>query len=208
MSGKLYDWDETYRGADPPPWEIGRPQPALAELINGGVSGPRVLDLGCGTGELAMALARRGYDVTGVDISRVAIELAREKAAGAGLTVAFEVHDARRLELPSPFDSLFDCGLLHNLARAEGGNEAEPYLARLPGFAAPGASLYLLAVSAEAGPGWTITEDYLRTAFAEPAWTATTIKHITVDAGSLTLPGFLLQATRSWTLGGQVAVSR
>ena len=91
-----------------------------------------MLDLGCGTGELALALARRGHQVTGVDISQVAIDAARAKAAAEGLTVHFEVQDATRLSLPSaPFDSVFDSGLLHNLVR-HGGAERIPRVAAGP----------------------------------------------------------------------------
>ena len=98
------DFDEIYRDAADsggPPWDIGGPQPALAALLDAGVRGPKVLDVGCGTGDLAIALARRGHDVTAVDISRVAIDAARAKATAEGLAVRFEVQDATRLSLPS-----------------------------------------------------------------------------------------------------------
>jgi SAM-dependent methyltransferase len=47
----------------------------------------RLLDLGCGTGRLLVALANRGYRVLGVDLSRPMLEVAREKAAAAGVDV-------------------------------------------------------------------------------------------------------------------------
>ena len=72
-------FDAAYEGT--PPWEIGRPQPALVELVDAGlVTGP-VLDVGCGTGELALLVASRGSDATGVDTSPRAIGIARQKAA-------------------------------------------------------------------------------------------------------------------------------
>jgi 2-polyprenyl-3-methyl-5-hydroxy-6-metoxy-1,4-benzoquinol methylase len=49
-------------------------------VLDDGVKGPKVLDVGCGTGDLAIALARRGYEVSAIDISRVAIDMARAKA--------------------------------------------------------------------------------------------------------------------------------
>jgi ubiquinone/menaquinone biosynthesis C-methylase UbiE len=42
-------------------------------------SAPRVLDLGCGTGRLAIAMAKNGHDVTGVDPARASLEAARRK---------------------------------------------------------------------------------------------------------------------------------
>jgi SAM-dependent methyltransferase len=74
-----HDFDEMYRSGQAA-WEIDGPQPALARVLDDQINGPKILDLGCGTGELAIALPRRGYQVTGVDISRVAIETARAAA--------------------------------------------------------------------------------------------------------------------------------
>jgi SAM-dependent methyltransferase len=198
------DYDALYRdtaGSGGPPWVIGGPQPALAEVLDDGVKGPNVLDVGCGTGDLAIALARRGYEVTAIDISRVAIDMARAKAAAEGLTVHFEVRDARHLSLPSaPFDSVFDSGLLHSLHRL-GGGEVDDYLALLPGLAAPGATVFVLAVSWEAAQGWGVTEEYLRACFSGPEWVDTRIDQIDVAAETggeaLTLAGFLLRTVRA-----------
>jgi SAM-dependent methyltransferase len=198
------DFDEIYRdSADSggPPWDIGGPQPALAEVLDNGVRGPRVLDIGCGTGDLAIALARRGYEVTAIDISRVAIDMARAKAAGQGLTVHFEVRDATHLPVPqAPFDAVFDSGLLHSLHR-RGGGEVDDYLALLPGLAAPGATVFVLAVSVADGHGWGVTEEFLRAGFPEPAWVGTAVEEIDVaaelDGQALSLPGFLLRTVRA-----------
>ena len=70
-----------------------------------------VLDLACGTGNVAMRLAQMGYDVWGVDISAPMIAEAKRKAQEAGLDVHYEVQDAAQLQLPTQFDlvlSLFD----------------------------------------------------------------------------------------------------
>jgi len=198
------DYDKLYRdSADSggPPWVIGGPQPALAAVLDEGVRGPKVLDVGCGTGDLAIALARRGLEVTAVDISRVAIDMARAKAAREGLTVHFEVQDATDLSLPSaPFDSVFDSGLLHSLHR-RGGGQVDEYLALLPGLAAPGATVFVLAVSVEDGQGWGVTEDFLRASFAEPNWIDTQVADIDVaaelDSQQFVLAGFLLRTVRA-----------
>jgi len=67
--------------------------------------GAQVLDLACGTGNLAIPLARRGARVTGVDIAPNLLEQARERAAAEGLDIQFEEGDAEQLSYP---DSTFD----------------------------------------------------------------------------------------------------
>jgi len=72
----------------------------------------RVLDLACGTGNVAEILAGEGYEVVGVDLSAPMIDQARRKADKKGLKISYFVQDAAQLDLPcSPFDlcvSLFD----------------------------------------------------------------------------------------------------
>ncbi len=195
------DYDEMYldrAGDDGPPWEIGGPQPALVALIAREPIGARVLDLGCGTGELALYLAARGHSVTGLDGSAVAITKARQKAAERGLTATFRVADATQLEsIGETFDTLCDSGLLHNLDAAERGR----YLGGLTHVCAAGATIHLLGVSREAGLDWGVTEGELRAAFGPPEWSETTIAPATVAARiagrTLELPAFLLGARRT-----------
>jgi 2-polyprenyl-3-methyl-5-hydroxy-6-metoxy-1,4-benzoquinol methylase len=53
-----------------------------------------VLDVGCGTGFLALELAARGHRLTGVDLAPAMLDLARKKAAAQGVSVRFEEADA------------------------------------------------------------------------------------------------------------------
>ena len=53
-----------------------------------------ILDIGCGTGSLSVALAGLGHNVTGIDVSPSMISLARAKAAAHGLQIEFHVMDA------------------------------------------------------------------------------------------------------------------
>jgi ubiquinone/menaquinone biosynthesis C-methylase UbiE len=107
-------FDAAYRSGSPPPWDIGRPQPAVIRLAEEGAIAGRVIDVGCGTGENALFLADRGLEVTGLDASPTAIGLAREKAAARRSSATFLVADA--LELPGlgrTFDVAVDTGLFH-----------------------------------------------------------------------------------------------
>lgn len=64
-----------------------------------------ILDIGCGTGTHAIDLTKRGYTVTGIDISPVMIEEAEKKAEKAKLKIDFELQDMRNIALPDKFDA-------------------------------------------------------------------------------------------------------
>lgn len=63
-----------------------------------------VLDLACGEGTFAVEMARRGYQVTGVDLSPEMLEFAQDKAKQAGVEVRFIQQDMRQLNLDERFD--------------------------------------------------------------------------------------------------------
>ena len=67
-----------------------------------------ILDIGCGTGRHAIELTKRGYSVTGVDLSEAQLERAREKARQLNLSIDFQCHDARSL----PFSNAFDTAIM------------------------------------------------------------------------------------------------
>lgn len=71
--------------------------------------GARLLDVPCGDGRLALEFARRGYRVTGVDISPDFLAAARESAASRGLAAAWRQSDMRDLPWREEFDGAF-CG--------------------------------------------------------------------------------------------------
>jgi len=70
--------------------------------------GARVLDLACGHGRHSVALASRGFDVTGLDLSAYHIELARAAAAEAGVSATFLCDDMRNLPVAPPFDAVIN----------------------------------------------------------------------------------------------------
>jgi len=67
--------------------------------------GARLLDIGCGTGRHAIEMARRGYAVTGIDLSAGMLAEARQAAAQAGVTVEWIKTDATRFLAAAPFDA-------------------------------------------------------------------------------------------------------
>ena len=68
----------------------------------------KLLDVGCGTGRHSIELSKRGYSITGVDLSDSQLARAREKAAMQGLSIDFLKHDARDL----PFNGEFDVAIM------------------------------------------------------------------------------------------------
>jgi len=68
----------------------------------------KILDVGCGTGRHAIELTKRGYTVTGIDLSESQIERAREKAREQHFDIPFFVGDARKL----PFKDKFEVAIM------------------------------------------------------------------------------------------------
>ncbi len=70
-----------------------RMRAALLSWLDADLSGQRVLDAGCGPGDAARALAARGADVVGVDVSASLIEVARQRSEDASGRLNFQVGD-------------------------------------------------------------------------------------------------------------------
>jgi SAM-dependent methyltransferase len=64
----------------------------------------KILDVGCGTGRHSIELTKRGYKVTGVDLSESQLARARQKAKKENLNIDFQLHDARNLPFYHEFD--------------------------------------------------------------------------------------------------------
>ncbi|EDN68303.1 methyltransferase [Beggiatoa sp. PS] len=64
----------------------------------------RILDIGCGTGRHAIELAKRGYTVTGIDLSESQLNRAKQKAQAEKVDITFQQADARHLQFSNEFD--------------------------------------------------------------------------------------------------------
>ena len=143
------------------PWDTGVTPPEIVAVIESGkVPIGRALDLGCGTGTNAIYLARQGFEVIGIDVSRRAIALARRKARSVQLAdrVRFERGDVTLMQRytsshsveQSPFaggtDFAFDIGCFHNL-NAEARRR---YVSALTAVLKPGAIYMLYAFEPQA----------------------------------------------------------
>jgi SAM-dependent methyltransferase len=122
-ASELFDREE--RGSEPP-------------------YGP-VLDLGCGSGIWGVALAKRGWQVTGVDIVPKALRRARERAREAGVETRLVEGDVTKLRaagVGSGYPFLLDFGLFHDELSDE---QRERMGREVSAVAAPGATLLMVA---------------------------------------------------------------
>jgi SAM-dependent methyltransferase len=123
-------WDNRYR-QDNSPWDTGHPSSELMRVVaQESIQPCRAIDLGCGTGASAVWLAQHGFDVTGVDISPLALDRARERAAAAGVQVRFLAADLLqpRDDLGGPYDFFFDRGCYHVVRRVSAANYVQTLL--------------------------------------------------------------------------------
>jgi ubiquinone/menaquinone biosynthesis C-methylase UbiE len=92
----------------------------ILDLVLAGRRALDALDVGCGTGFLALELAARGHRVTGVDFAPAMIAEARRKAAARGVAVTFQEADAEQLPFaPARFDLVISRHVLWTLPHPE-----------------------------------------------------------------------------------------
>ncbi len=98
-------------------WTEPDPPKELVELIETGKIKPcKALDIGCGEGFYAIYLASKGFDVTGIDISKNAIRLAKENAARQGVKIKFIAMNIIDLnKINDKFDFILEWALLHHI---------------------------------------------------------------------------------------------
>ena len=172
-------FDSVYTG--PAPWDVEGPQPDLISLLDEyPPPAGRVLDVGCGTGDLVIALARRGMRVVGVDLAAAAIERAREKLAAEpelAERVEFRLADALHpSQLGERFGAIVDSGFYHVFEQ----DERDAFAAELGECLVLGGRYYLLGFAVDFGLPNTpreVTEDELRRRFsADAGWRVLTVR--------------------------------
>lgn len=156
------DWNDSYRDGCLP-WDTGRPSSELGRVIAEHAIRPsRALEIGCGTGTNSVWLAEQGFQITGIDVAPLAIEMAEQRAKAAGVQATFRVADVLQLpELGGPFDFFFDRGCYHAVRRTA----AEQYAPAVARQLAAGARGLILAGNArepnDPGPP-VVTEEQIR----------------------------------------------
>ncbi len=84
--------------------------------IGEAASGKVILEYGCGPGSQAFQLAAAGANITGIDISDVAISIARSQAQELGVSANFIVMNAESLDFPAAhFDRIIGSAIIHHL---------------------------------------------------------------------------------------------
>jgi 2-polyprenyl-3-methyl-5-hydroxy-6-metoxy-1,4-benzoquinol methylase len=132
------------------PWNMENPPDALVAFIESGKISPcRAVDLGCGTGNYALYLATRGFEMTGIDSSPTAIRIARTSARTRGVCVSFVVADllGDLHEVRERFDFAFDWEVLHHIFP----DDREKYAHNVHTLLNPG-GLYLTVSFSERDP--------------------------------------------------------
>jgi SAM-dependent methyltransferase len=113
-------WDLAYISGFTP-WDTASPPAELEDLLERGLLKPcRALDIGCGTGGLVVYLAKRGFEVTGVGISIIAVKMARARAVREGVKASFikmDFTDVGQAQLLGKFDLATDVGCYHSLSQ-------------------------------------------------------------------------------------------
>lgn len=119
MNSTYDEWDAIYRKypVNTWGWELGKPRPILVEFIEKGlIKKGAALDLCCGAGTNTVYLAKNGFEVSGIDISPTAVDMATKKAQKANAKVTFSVQNF--VELPfkdAQFAFVFDMGCFHHV---------------------------------------------------------------------------------------------
>ena len=161
---KLIDrWDKKYRKGRWAPWNSDLPAaPVLQEAIKKKEIKPcRTVVLGCGSGSNAIFLAKKGFDVTAIDVAPSALGIAMADAKKAGVKVRWVLADVLKLPESKPYDLIFDRGCYHNVRYVD----AAGFVASMKQLTRPGSRCFVFSCNRDSAPG--IREKTMRDDFSE-----------------------------------------
>lgn len=191
-------WNQRY-AARPRLWG-SEPNVFLAQTVGGWAPG-RALDLACGDGRNAIWLALRGWDVTAVDFSSVAIERARSAADEAGVDIDFQAHDVTEWVPPESAFELVAVVYLHIPHEM-----LQRVIANAAASVAPGGTLFVVGhhvENLEHGVGGPQHPDVLYTEHELATWCALDVRSarraertVETDEGPATAIDAILVASR------------
>jgi SAM-dependent methyltransferase len=130
------------------PWNRETPPDILQSLVQSRTIVPcKAIELGCGAGNYVIFMAQQGFDITGVDISGAAIEIAKKSASEKGVTCTFIEADVLgdMPEIWDPFEFAYDWELLHHIFPGD----REKYLKNVHRFLKPGGRYLSVCFSEE-----------------------------------------------------------
>src|SRR5687767_11058196 len=148
-------WEELYRNANPDqlPWFTTKLdedfERALKQFDVAPDHGP-VMDLGTGPGTAAIELARRGFQVTALDVSASAIDMARRRAGDIGAKIEWIVNDLFQKSWDEHFRLVYDRGVYHSL----NGDERNRYPDVVASWLRPGGFLMIKTFSTDEPGTW------------------------------------------------------
>lgn len=161
------DWEKMYveQAVETMPWFHPELDADLDKALDRlSIDSGSFLDLGTGPGTQALALAERGFRVTGTDISKTAVRKAAALTAEKGLDLVFKQDDILKTGLNKKFNCIFDRGCFHVLAPEKRGE----YVKTASELLEPGGYLFLKTFSfeetMEGGP-YRFTPDEIKVLF-------------------------------------------
>ena len=161
-------WEERYQSANMP-WDRGGTSPALLMWLDAGALTPcRVLIPGCGRGHEVLELARRGFDVTALDIAPSAVGHLQDELEKAGLEAHVVEADALTWAPQSRFDAIYEQTCLCALPP----DQWNAYAAQLHRWLKPDGKLFALFMQTNAtgGPPYHCDISVMRTPFPNDQW--------------------------------------
>jgi SAM-dependent methyltransferase len=144
-------WDLPYQIEGMAIWDTRHASTRLKQMVEAGRLKPcRAVELGCGTGNDAIYLASRGFEVTAIDISPTALNIAQKKAAKAGVHVNWLLADILHPPALEPFDFVYDRGCYHEVRQ----HHAKQYVAAVERLTHGNSKILILAASANKDSYW------------------------------------------------------